>query len=120
MIHDMTERDYLLQIIEDQFRRHPGFQVEDLYKIVYQATLGGDHLLRDKVAAERMFREEWENLGKIQKGEFLLEVIDPKGEVLRVNLRVYRKIGGNPPSSYCFLFAHREGDSGGSGRGSQC
>lgn len=100
MTHDETERDYLLRILEDQFRRHSGFRVDDLYKIVYQATFGGDHFLRDKSAAERMLREEWENLEKVQRRESLLEVIDPRGEVLRVNLRVYRKIGGNPQQMF--------------------
>jgi len=90
----MTEKDYLHQIILDQLRRHPGFGVEDLYKMVYQATCGGDHILTNKSEAKKMLREEWENSGRIPKGETLLEMIDPRGEIMRVNLRVYKKIGG--------------------------
>ena len=96
----ITERDYLLQIIQDQLRRRSGFKVEDIYKMVYQATCGGDHLLSNKSKAKKMLREEWDTLDKIQKGEPLLEVIDPLGQVLRVNLRVYRKIGGAPKKMF--------------------
>ena len=88
------EKRYLHQLIQDQMRRHEGFGVEDVYKLVYQATCGGEHLLRNRSAAKEQLREEWENTEKIPKGEPLLEVIDPRGEVMRVNLRVYRKIGG--------------------------
>lgn len=94
MTHAMKERDYLLQIIQEQLRRHSGFEVEDLYKIVHQTTCGGDHLLKNKTKAKKVLKGEWKNLGKIQKGEPLLEMIDPRGEIVRVNLRVYRKIGG--------------------------
>jgi len=90
----MTEKEYLYRIIQDQLRRHPGFGVEDLYKMVCQATCGGDHLLKNRSEAKRMLREEWENSERIPKGETLLEMIDPRGEVMRVNLRVYKKIGG--------------------------
>ena len=89
------EKQYLHRIIQDQMRRHEGFGVEDMYKLVYQATCGGEHLLRNKSAANKKLREEWKNTEKMPKGEPLLEIIDPRGEVMRVNLRVYKKIGGN-------------------------
>ncbi|MFH1940850.1 MAG: hypothetical protein ABIL68_02005 [bacterium] len=90
------EKNYLLQIVQDQLRRHAGFELEDLYKMVFQATCGGEHLIKNKAKTKKNLFDEWDNLDKVQKGESLLEVIDPRGEVLRVNLRVYKKIGGNP------------------------
>jgi hypothetical protein len=90
----MTERDFLLNIIEDQLRRHPGFRVEDLYKMLYQACFGGDHLIKDKAKARKRLQEEWNNTDKIPKGETLIEIIDPRGDVMRINLRIYKKIRG--------------------------
>ena len=90
-----TEKDLLCQIIQKQIRRYKEFKVEDLYKLIYQVTCGGGHLLEDRRIAEKMLHEEWENAGKILKGETLLEMIDPRGGILRVNIRIYKKIGGS-------------------------
>ena len=94
MNRSMTEEAYLHHIIQDQLRRHQGFQVDDLYKMIYQTTYGGEHFLHDKTKARKMLQEEWENTERIPKGESLLEIIDPRGEIMRVNLRIFKKVGG--------------------------
>lgn len=91
-----AEQDSLLKIVQDQLRRYPRMKPVDLYKLLYQAALGGEHLLESGAAAEKALKQEWDELDKVQKGEVLLEPIDPRGEVLRVNLRLYRKTGGTP------------------------
>lgn len=90
-----TEKESLCQIIKSQIHRYREFHVEDLYKLIYQATCGGKHLLKNKRTARKMLREEWEDAEKILKGETLLEMIDPRGKIMRVNIRVYKKIGGS-------------------------
>jgi hypothetical protein len=94
MIDKETERDFLFQIIEDQLRRHSAVGIVDLYKVVYQATYGVDHYIKDKVLARKDLQVEWENTERIPAGETLLEMIDPLGELFRVNIRIYKKIGG--------------------------
>jgi len=96
MTREMTEKEILLQIIQDQIRRHPGFYIQDLYKLVHQATCGGSHLLLNPEDAKKNLQEEWDQTERIPKGESLLEVIDPRGEIMRVNIRIYKKIGGTP------------------------
>jgi hypothetical protein len=96
MNREMTEREMLLQIIQDQIRRHPGFYIRDLYKMVYQATCGGSHLLLNSDEVKKNLQKEWDQTERIPKGESLLEVIDPRCEVMRVNIRIYKKIGGTP------------------------
>lgn len=91
----LTERDSLCQIVKNQIKRYREFHVEDLYKLVYQATCGGEHLLKDKRLAKEILHEEWEEAEKILKRETLLEMIDPCGEIMRVNIRIYKKIGGS-------------------------
>jgi hypothetical protein len=90
----MTEQDQLRTIIEEQVRRYHGFGIEDLYKLVYQATCGGGHLIKNRVKAKRVLQKEWLILGRLQRGERLLEIIDPLGKIVRVNLRIYKKMGG--------------------------
>ena len=62
---------------------------------MYQSTYGTKHYVKGKSHCQQMLQEEWKDLGKLLKGEPLLEMIDPKGEIIRVNLRVYKKIGGD-------------------------
>jgi hypothetical protein len=96
----LNEKDLLNKIIQDQLRRYSGFQIRDLYKLIYQICLGGHHLMTNPTMAKKALLEEWKTLDKVNKGEPMLEIIDPLGEVMRVNLRVYRKIGGTPESLF--------------------
>jgi hypothetical protein len=91
---ELEEKEILLQILKDQIRRHPGFYVEDLYKLIFQVTCGGSHLLENHSEVEKSLQDEWNNTERIPKGETLLEVIDPRSEVIRINIRVYKKISG--------------------------
>lgn len=95
MKYPEIEKDCLLYIIRDQIRRRPAICVQDLYKLVFQATCGNVHLLKNSKEVKSTLVEEWKELGKIRKGEPLLEMIDPMGRIIRVNLRVFRKIGGS-------------------------
>lgn len=90
----MKDNEYLLAVIQDQIRRHPGFQIKDLYKLVHQSCFGGGHLLQDRAKARKRLEDEWRNTEKIPPGETLIEVIDPSSEILRINLRVFKKTGG--------------------------
>jgi len=92
----MTAYNALLKVLEDQYRRYANIEAVDLYKLVYQLSFGARHSLNDNEAARAGLMEEWRELGKLRKGEALLEQIDPEGVVCRVNLRVYRKTGGTP------------------------
>jgi len=88
----------LKKIILHQNRLHPGFQVEDLYKLLYQAVFGGIHLLHHH--ALPMLQEEMAHLPRFNKKEPLLEPIDPKGAVYRINLRPYKQGGGDPETLF--------------------
>ena len=94
MDHLNTEKENLCQILQNQFHRHMNMEVIDLYKLIYQITYGPNHLLENQDQAKAMLREEWENTEKIVAGETLLEVIDPLDQIIRINLRIYKKVGG--------------------------
>ncbi|MBN2031391.1 hypothetical protein JW824_14250 [bacterium] len=92
----MTEKEHLYHILKDQFRRHAEPQVVDIYKLVYQISFGTGHLLEDEAEAKALLQEEWEHTEKSPSGEALIEVIDPLDQVIRINLRIYKKVGGKP------------------------
>ncbi len=91
-----TAREEFKRIVAVQFRLHAGMEIQDLYKLLYQMAFGGAHLLGCPEKAKKAFEEEWKTPGKTLRGEALFEMIDPFGELVRINLRVWKKRGGDP------------------------
>jgi hypothetical protein len=99
----------LKKIILQQVRLHPGFKVEDLYKLLFQAVFGPGHLLHHH--GMPMLQEEMANLPRFNKKEPLKELlkeplferIDPKGDVHRINLRPYQQRGGDPETLFAIM-----------------
>lgn len=81
-------------IILGQLDMHPGYEAVDLYKLVYQAVFGVEHLLVDEREAHRSLNEELTNVTQCLPGERLFELIDPGGMIYRINLRPYKSRGG--------------------------
>jgi hypothetical protein len=72
----------------------PRMVERDLAKLLYQAALGGDHLLddRDRYLAE--LAAEWQGLEGLQpRAEPPLQVISPGGGVFRAHLLALRSTG---------------------------
>ncbi len=88
----MDFQDYFKQ----QALLHPSMGPRDVVKLCYQATYGGEHILRDLAAAERYFNAEFERLTPLA-GE-LYEQISP--EICRVNMAVWKQRG--LPGSWLF------------------
>jgi hypothetical protein len=91
----MGERGRLIEILKAELRLHPGLAAADLEKLVYQATFGGDHLLRDPARFEQDLRAEWDRL-PVASGintEPALQLIDPSLRTARLHLRPCRALG---------------------------
>ncbi len=93
---DALERENLLQIIQKQVHRYPKLQVQDLYKLLFQAACGGEHLLSETSEARDFLFAEWQTLSVPFENEPLVESIDPKNQIIRVNLRPFKEKGGRP------------------------
>lgn len=91
----MAERERLLEIVRTEIHLHPNLTEEDLWKLVRQATFGGDHLLRDPETFVRDLRAEWDRLAldPERSDEPLLQVIDPAQRTARLHLRPCRSAG---------------------------
>lgn len=68
---------------------HPSMMPRDVFKMIYQASFGAEHLLEDLEAAKRYFQREYEGLAESE--ETLYEEISDK--LCRVNLRSWKKAG---------------------------
>jgi len=85
--------DYLA-LIRFQIELHPGFDVQDLYKLLYQGILGAEHLLTDIDAAKRKLAVEWESQ-PAELTEPFYEPISPNGKIVRINLRPFKAISAD-------------------------
>jgi len=88
-------RTSILSPLNEQLRLHPGMQVEDVYKLVHQGAFGNEHLVTDESEARRYLLAELESV-QADSSEQLVEVLNPNGTVVRVNLRPFKARGLDP------------------------
>lgn len=77
------------------WQRDPSIRMEDAYKWLFQATMGGEHAV-DREGAMAWLEDEWAKLGAPMPGEVEWESLTPDGRLGRVHLRPYRARGGDP------------------------
>ncbi len=80
--------------INTQLQRYPAMQIQDLYKLVYQAALGNEHLMTDSAMVHDYLIRELESV-QADSDEPLLEAISPDGAVVRLNLRSFKARHGD-------------------------
>jgi hypothetical protein len=90
----LAVRDPLLDWAIAAWKREPELRIEDAYKWLFQATLGGEHAIRRVREAEDWLRAEWRTLGLPVKDEPLIVSLTPDGKLVRLNLRPFRAMGG--------------------------
>jgi hypothetical protein len=72
-------------------------EVQDVYKLLYQANFGPEHLMADSSTVLEYLREELSSMDTIaRQGEDLIERISTRGDMVRINLRPYRHLGLSP------------------------
>lgn len=91
----MEGHDPLLEFCLAAWQNEEAFRIEDAYKWLFQATMGGEHAITNEEGVRRWMDEEWESLGPPKLNEPLIVVLRPDGALLRVNLRPYRAAGGS-------------------------
>jgi len=85
----------LLSFACRQWAKEPETRVEDAYKWLIQATLGGDHAVNDDSGPRRWMDREWDSLGEPLPGEPRFVMLRPDGMLIRVNLRPFKADGGD-------------------------
>ncbi|MGD8864025.1 MAG: hypothetical protein PVI81_00400 [Anaerolineales bacterium] len=75
-------------VIRKNIQIYPATQIEDLYKLIYQAALGSEHAAFDKDYAKEALEREIQEL-RPSTSSHLTESISPDGTIVRVHLRPY-------------------------------
>lgn len=89
------------QIVKIQIQRYPETQIQDLYKLVYQAAMGNIHLGVDSSVLKGYLMSEIEGI-EASDAEPLVEEISPEG-LIRLNLRPFKAQGGNPEKLFAAM-----------------
>jgi hypothetical protein len=89
-----NEQSAFRAAINAQLQRYPEMQIQDLYKLVYQAALGNEHLMTDSAMVHDYLIKELESI-EASTAEPLLEEISPDGAVVRLNLRPFKARQGD-------------------------
>lgn len=79
----------------EQWKSTPEMRIEDAYKWLYHATLGGEHAVTSEDGPRLWLDREWTTLELPMKGEKEIVPLSPDGKVVRINLRPYKARGGD-------------------------
>lgn len=90
------ERWGVKRLVEVHQQSRPLMQVQDVYKLLYQAHFGVGHLMADSNAARTYLVSEIENISANGPDEPLVERISTSGEMVRVNLRPFKALNLMP------------------------
>jgi hypothetical protein len=82
-------------LLARQLARFPAMEARDVYKLLYQATLGSRHAGLDSAMAARWLDRERREMGR-GPDEPTVDTISADGRLVRVNLRPYLAAGGDP------------------------
>jgi hypothetical protein len=85
----------LLEHAMEQWKSSPAMRIQDAYKWLYHATLGGEHAIRDESGLRRWLEQEWNAIGPALPNEPQFVSLTPDGSLLRVNLRPYKARNGD-------------------------
>lgn len=85
----------LLDHAYQQWKETPEMRVEDAYKWLFHATLGGEHRVQGVDGPRNWLDREWASIERAQDKEPEVVRLTPDGSVLRVNLRPYKERGGD-------------------------
>jgi hypothetical protein len=100
-----TEPWSVLELLRYQAGFRDSLQARDVYKLLFQASMGVEHLLTDTAAVGAYLEVELAGIDSQGFGEPLLERISPDGGMVRVNLRPFRALNLPPRLLVKAMFA---------------
>lgn len=81
-----------LLLVTEHLHRRPAMEPIDLYKLIYQAVRGPEHLIASPETFIERLQAEWAGL-ELEPVDPLWEAIRPDGWLMRLNLRPYKSSG---------------------------
>ncbi len=86
----------LIDFAIPKWQAYPGLQIVDAYKWLFQAVLGGEHMVSDRNKAVTAIETEWLSVGPAFENEAVWEVLRPDEAIGRLNIRPFKEAGGDP------------------------
>jgi hypothetical protein len=85
------------RIILAQVARYPQMQPQDLYKLLHQAAMGSEHAMSDTAGVRTWMTSEFAAMGE-GPADPMVDTISPEGNVVRVYLRPWVRVGRSTDS----------------------
>ncbi len=89
-----TDNNSLIPLIKKHQQTRKNFLIQDVYKLIYQGVFGVAHILKKPDFAKQYLAKEMESIEETNN-EPLIENISVSGELVRINLRPFKKSGGS-------------------------
>lgn len=81
-------------ILQAHHEQYPAMRAQDVYKLIFQAICGAEHIVQSAHAFERNLRTEYESVGA-DASEPLVMPLRADGLLARLNLRPYKARKGS-------------------------
>ncbi len=78
-----------------EVKKCPKLEIQDLYKLAYQAAMGNEHIMTDTVEVRQYLEDELTSADS-SASEPLIEYLTSDSSIARVNLRPFKAQKGNP------------------------
>lgn len=79
------------QAILNEVKKYPKLEIQDLYKLAYQAAMGNEHIMKDTALSRKYLQEEIDAIDTVNN-EPLIEYLSSDSTVARVNLKVFKSL----------------------------
>ena len=89
-----TNSDTLIPLLKFHQQTKENFSIQDTYKLIYQGVFGVAHILENPDVAKQYLAKEMNTIEGINS-EQLVEIISVSGDMVRINLRPFKKSGGS-------------------------
>jgi hypothetical protein len=89
-----SEEAAFRRLLTAQVLRHPRLEIQDLYKLIFQASFGSEHAVGNLEVARRWLMHEVHELTHGPE-EPMADPISPDGRIVRINLRPYLANSGD-------------------------
>jgi hypothetical protein len=92
------------KLIADHIVRYPEGQLRDVYKLIYQSTLGPGHAISDTAMVRQWMEKDLSNLDTLRM-EPLADTLGSCGRYARIHINRYLKEGGHPDELIQYFIA---------------
>ena len=82
------------EILQEHLLRYPAIQIQDVYKLIHQASMGSEHAISGVAGAREWMERELSEMGT-GPDEPVVDPISADGQIVRVHLRPYVLQGGD-------------------------